>query len=268
MTTEQKNEMEKAGTRGGGNGWTYIPDADIYESDKEYLVALTMPGVSEKSVDVAVENNVLTVRGTLETGTPEGYRVVRVEHGAGRYERAFTLSDDITNLVPKWRGSHRPSRRGTERDLLSFQKEMNRLFDEIFNTDDWFGAGWPGLAPAPRADKKGLAPFVPKVDVSETDTEVKISAELPGLDKDEVTVEVDDTHVTLKGEKREEHEDKGEHWHSVEQSYGSFHRVIPLPAEVDGVKAKAKFKKGVLAVTLPKLQKTESKRKEISVDSE
>jgi HSP20 family protein len=106
------------------------------------------------------------------------------------------------------------------------------------------------------------------VDVSETDKEVKVSAELPGMDEKDIHVEMDDDAITIRGERREEKEDQGRNWYSREQSYGAFHRVIALPASVDGAKAVAKFKKGVLTVTVPKRREEQTKRKTIKIESD
>ena len=77
-----------------------------------------------------------------------------------------------------------------------------------------------------------------------------------------------DETVTIRGEKREEREEKDANWHRVERRYGSFHRVVPLPTAVDDGNAKASFRKGVLTVTLPKRPEAEGKRKRIAVKAE
>lgn len=153
-----------------------------------------------------------------------------------------------------------PVRRGEYDPFRSFQREMNRLFDDFF-TD---------FPLAPRWGERDLldAAFSPRVDVSETDKDVIVSAELPGMDEKDISVEMDEAALTIRGEKREEKEDKGKNWYSREQSYGSFHRAIPLPASVDGAKAKAKFKKGILTVTIPKTEEDQAKRKAITIESE
>jgi HSP20 family protein len=169
----------------------------------------------------------------------------------------------IRDLVPKIGRSRGdvPVRRREEDGLLTFQREMNRLFDDFFH-------GF-SLAPWDRDDAVGLsAAFNPRVDVSETDTEVKVSAELPGMDEKDVAVELDDAAITIRGEKKAEHEEKNKNWARREVSYGSFHRVIPLPASVDGQKAKAKFKKGMLTVTLPKREEDQARRKAITIESD
>jgi HSP20 family protein len=102
----------------------------------------------------------------------------------------------------------------------------------------------------------------------ENGKEVQISAELPGMDEKDVSIEVDEDTLTIKGDKKEQREEKEKNWHRIEQSYGSFHRAIPLPARIDKTKAKAKFKKGILNVRLPKIEGKEHNRKTIEITSE
>ena len=166
------------------------------------------------------------------------------------------------DLIPKFgRGRDNvPVRRNEYDPFRDFQREMNRLFDDFFGD----------FAPVARWGERDLATvaFSPRVDVSETDKEVKISAELPGLEEKDITVEMDNTAITIRGEKKEETEDKGKSWYRREQSYGAFHRVIPLPVSVDGAKAKGRFKKGVLTITLPKTEEEKAKRKAITIECE
>ncbi len=165
----------------------------------------------------------------------------------------------IRDLVPGIGRRGVPAPRVEESDLVSFHRDMNRLFDAFFSgrdlTPDWSGGRWPEAA------------FTPRVDVSETDRALQVVAELPGLDEKDVTVEVNDEHLTIRGEKHEERrEEKGE-WRQVETTYGHFHRMIDLPAAVDGAKAKASFKKGVLSITLPKRPEADSARKRIAINA-
>lgn len=90
------------------------------------------------------------------------------------------------------------------------------------------------------------------MDVSETDKEVIVKAELPGMDPKEIDVSVRGDILTLAGERKQEKEEKGVNFHRVERSYGSFSRSIQLPAEVDTGKVEASYKDGVLRITLPK----------------
>ncbi len=167
----------------------------------------------------------------------------------------------IKDIVPRFGGRNRmmPDKRREAYGLSSFQREMNRLFDEFFS--DF------GLVPS-WAETGKAASFAPRVNVSETDKEVKVSAELPGMDEKDVSVELEGNSLAIRGERKEENEDKGRNWHRREYSYGSFYRVVDMPAMVDADKAKAKFRKGMLTVTIPKLEKDGERRKSIDISSE
>jgi len=94
--------------------------------------------------------------------------------------------------------------------------------------------------------------MTPHVDISDKGKELKVSVELPGMDKDDVEVNLDDNALTIRGEKKSEETEEKEGYYMSERSYGAFQRIIPLPVEVDPEKVKAKFKKGVLNIVLPK----------------
>lgn len=168
----------------------------------------------------------------------------------------------IKDLIPRigHRRDEVPVRRAEVAPVHSFQREMNRLIDDFFND----------FPLALRRGQAGLVSggFIPRVDVSETDKEVKVSAELPGMDEKDITVEMDDAAVTIRGEKKEEKEEQGKNWYTKEQSYGSFHRIVPLPASVEGKNASAQFKKGVLTITVPKKEGEEMKRKAIKIETD
>jgi len=138
---------------------------------------------------------------------------------------------------------------------------MDRLFDEFFSD--------AGLLTGCGTDYAlAVGAFNPRVDVSETDKEIKVSAELPGIDEKNVSVELEDEALTIKGERTEEKEESEAEWYQREQTYGSFCRVIPLPSQVDGKKAKARFRKGVLTVTVPKLHEEHDRRQTIAIESD
>jgi HSP20 family protein len=94
--------------------------------------------------------------------------------------------------------------------------------------------------------------FDPKVDVVETEDEVKVEAELPGLDAEDVHVTVTRNVLSIKGKKKQEREEPGENWYRSERSYGAFERSIALPQGTDTEQAKATFEKGVLTITFAK----------------
>ncbi len=107
------------------------------------------------------------------------------------------------------------------------------------------------------------ATFVPAFDVSETESELIVRVEVPGIDKKDITVNLSDDVLTIKGEKKQEREDKNENYHSVERLYGTFSRSMRLPVEVDADKVEATYKDGVLKVTLAKSEGSKVKTIEI-----
>jgi HSP20 family protein len=152
----------------------------------------------------------------------------------------------IRELVP-WRSRERDqlSRKGSGDPFSTLQLEMSRLFDSFFEGFDVGPLGKTGLA------ETGVMPMI---DVSETDDAVHVTAELPGLKEDDVEVTLSDGNLVIQGEKRAEKEQKDKNYYRVERSYGSFHRSIPLPTEVDDKKVDASFQNGVLNIVLPKVK--------------
>ena len=166
----------------------------------------------------------------------------------------------IKDLVPRIGRRNLPTRQEEADPFRDFQRQMNRLFDEFF--------GEAPLAERGRGPEWAPAAFMPRVDVSETDAEVKVSAELPGMDEKDISVELQDDVLTLRGEKKTEQEEQGENWFRREQSRGSFRRSVELPAGVDASKAVAKFAKGVLTFTAPKRAEEQAQRKAIPIQAE
>lgn len=161
----------------------------------------------------------------------------------------------IRDLIP-W-GNNKGSeiaKRDEDNSVLSLQRDLNRIFEDFWRRfDQPFGA----LA---RWDTGG-----PRTDVAETENALEISVELPGLDQKEIDVSLTDGALTIKGEKKSEHEESKKGYHLSERSYGSFYRTIPLPSGVDTDKANAQFKNGVLTVTLPKTPDALARVKKIEV---
>lgn len=159
------------------------------------------------------------------------------------------------NVVPSEK-KPLPVQREEANPFALFRQEMDRLFDNFFS----------GVEMEPFKGRFGT--FSPSVDIKESDREIRISAELPGMDDKDIDVLLNRDSVTIKGEKKEEKEDKGKDYYRMERSFGSFTRTIPLPAEVDMDKAKADFRKGVLTVSLPKTARAIKETKKISVRAE
>lgn len=106
----------------------------------------------------------------------------------------------------------------------------------------------------------------PLVDISEDDKEYVVKAELPEVKKEDVKVSVEDSTLTISGERKHEKEEQGRRYHRVERSYGAFVRSFTLPAGADAGKVKAEFKEGLLTVHLPKTEQAKAKAHEIKVE--
>jgi HSP20 family protein len=158
---------------------------------------------------------------------------------------------------------------GMWQPLAAFRDEMDRLFDNFWRGFG-FGAGRPArrivgeLQPLWRFETAfGMA--TPAIDVAEADKEYRITAELPGVDAKNVELSVMDDVLTIKGEKKEEREEKAENFYLAERRFGSFQRSFQLPPGVDRDKIEAKFDKGVLTVTLPKTAEAAARQKKIEI---
>jgi len=134
-------------------------------------------------------------------------------------------------------------------DIDSLQSDFNRFFE--------------GFLGRPVA---GSRRWAPAMDLSETDDALVLRADLPGVDRDDVAIEVKDNVLTVSGERRSEHEDKQEGLHRIERSYGSFSRSLTLPRGVDAEAVTAGFDKGVLEVRIPK--PVEAKPHKVAIEGE
>lgn len=148
----------------------------------------------------------------------------------------------LKSLIPM--GSDRSVSRSSSNPFSALQQEIDRLFEG-------FSRGFP--------DFSGRE-LIPNMDVSETDKEIEITAELPGLEEKDIQLNVSDNVLTIRGEKKNEREESEKDYHLVERSYGSFTRAVQLPEGVNIDNIKAVMSKGVLKVTVPKPAPTQSKK--------
>ena len=137
-------------------------------------------------------------------------------------------------------------------DLISLRERMNRLFEQTLDRS--------------RGEGEGMAAgtWAPAVDIYETPDSIVLQAELPGLSKDDIDIQVRDNVLTLKGERRSEKEVKEGNYLRVERAYGGFQRAFTLPAAVQADRIRAVFKDGVLDVSIPKAE--EAKPKQIKIE--
>ncbi|MER8754562.1 Hsp20/alpha crystallin family protein [Mesorhizobium sp. M0976] len=165
----------------------------------------------------------------------------------------------IRDLIPWGRENNQaPSlfRDGDRDPFLTLHREMNRLFDEAFRGFDTRLPSLGGFSAA-RASW-------PSVEISDGEKEIRVTAEIPGMDEKDIELLLDDGVLTLRGEKREETEDKDRQF--SERFYGRFERRIPLGYEVDEGKVNAAFRNGVLSVPLPKTERAQAKAKRIAIN--
>jgi HSP20 family protein len=163
----------------------------------------------------------------------------------------------IKDLSP-WnnRGREVGFQRGTDiQPFFALHREMNRMFDDVFRGFDFP----PGLTTSRTQDGLGW----PQIDIDETEKEVRITAELPGLDEKDVSLEIANGVLSISGEKKMESEDKARRF--SERYYGRFERRIPLQ-DVEEDKASAAFKNGVLTVTVPKSAEAKSNVRRIAIN--
>lgn len=138
------------------------------------------------------------------------------------------------------------------------RRDRNRVWPFMRLFEDFFGTPESG---SPELWTEGR--FVPALDVTEDEQALTLTAELPGVNKDDLDVCIEDGVLTLRGEKKEEQKSEGTGWHRVERRYGRFERRIRMPEYVDTDKARAEHKDGVLTLTVPKVQKARPKSIEI-----
>jgi HSP20 family protein len=166
----------------------------------------------------------------------------------------------VRDLIPWGRSNNQvPTvfRDDDRNPFLSLHREMNRLFDDVFR-------GLDSRVPA-FGSLSSFSATWPNVEISNSDKEIKVTAEIPGLEEKDLEVLLDDGVLTLKGEKRSEVQDKDKQF--SERFYGHFERRIPLGVEVEEDKIEAHFKNGVLNVVLPKSSKAQSQVKRIAIKS-
>jgi HSP20 family protein len=136
------------------------------------------------------------------------------------------------------------------RDFERMRGDMDRLWDSFFEERPLMRVG----------------EWLPSLDVAETKNDIVVKVELPGMDQKDIDISLSDGHLIIKGEKKQEKEEKEENYHFIERNYGAFARSVHLPKEVNRDKISASYKDGVLKVVLPKSE--EAKKKEVKIKVE
>lgn len=139
------------------------------------------------------------------------------------------------------------------RDLMTIQDRMNRLFEQTLSRT--------------QGEAEGITPstWAPAVDILETPDSIVMKAELPGLKKEDIDIQVRDNTLTLRGERRFDKEEKQENYLRIERAYGSFQRAFTLPTTIQQERIRAVFRDGVLELTLPKAEEAKPKQIQIEV---
>jgi len=144
----------------------------------------------------------------------------------------------------------------SDHPIISMQKEMNRMFDNfsksLFNNSSF--------------SSETSSTITPKIDVVENEKEIKVTAELPGMEEKDIEVSFSRDTLMIKGEKKAEKEEKKEDYYFMERSYGTFQRAIPVSAGVDRDKVEASFKNGVLKVALPKTEEAQKEVRKVEIN--
>lgn len=144
-----------------------------------------------------------------------------------------------------------PSVRKRNENVLTSTPSVFDIFDQMdrfFRESIWGNGEWSS------------GTFTPAVEVRENDEEIIVKAEIPGLDTKDLDVRLENNYLILQGEKKREEKEEKDNIVRMEVSYGSFYRAIPLPVEVQEDKIKAKYKKGILTISLPKAEKAKAKK--------
>ena len=137
------------------------------------------------------------------------------------------------------------------RDMVTLREKMNRMFEDIFSQRSGEGK------------EMVTCSWAPAVDIFETEKELVLSAEIPGIDEKDIEIKVEDNTLSLKGERKFEKETKEENYHRLERSYGSFFRAFTLPNSIDPERIQAAHENGVLKITMPKREERQPRKVKI-----
>lgn len=164
------------------------------------------------------------------------------------------------NLTP-WTAKKMSIHKEEEHPVYSLQREMNRLFEDFFRMPSFERMGeLPGFG-----SEQTFGDITPRIDMSETDKELLVKVELPGMTEKDMNISLNREMLTISGEKKQEREQTEKGWYRMERQYGSFTRSVPLPYEIETEKVEATFKNGILSVKLPKSSVQQKETKSIPV---
>ena len=177
----------------------------------------------------------------------------------------FKKEEEVDHSVPvkhTGKGSYYPERHPDP--TLPIHREIDRLFDFFFRGFNPLTMG--GFGSIPFFEETGI--LKPKVDLSAAEQEYLLTIEIPGVSEKDVSVDISGNTLTIKGEKKQETEEKEKNYYRIERSYGSFQRVLSFPEDVDQGGIKARFKNGVLSITMPRIALPKGEVKQIQITAE
>jgi HSP20 family protein len=137
------------------------------------------------------------------------------------------------------------------KDMVTLREKMNRMFEDVFTGRTEEGKD------------RASSTWAPSVDIFETEKELVLTAEIPGVDEKDIEIKIEDNTLSLKGERKFEKETKEENYHRIERSYGSFFRAFALPHTIDPEKIQATHENGVLKITMPKREERQPRKVKI-----
>lgn len=174
-------------------------------------------------------------------------------------EQQQDSQQQVSGQVPVQRNLQQPASNTENNPILAMHQQMQNLFDDFSRR---LGvSAWPTM-PGPFTD--GF--LRPSIDIKEDQNQYTLSLELPGVERDDVRLEVEGDTLVISGEKRQEKDNSEENYHFVERHYGAFQRVLNLPTDADPDNIRANFKNGVLTVTIGRREQARENVKRISVE--
>lgn len=168
--------------------------------------------------------------------------------------------EETGKTLPVQRRSWRGRTRHRQHPVEQLHHHIDQIFDEMYR-----GFGLVPFSFEPLAPRMSEDLLKPTLDLSATDAEYTLSIEVPGVDEKDVKLEIVNDTLTIRGEKKQEKEEKEKNFYRMERSYGAFQRVLSLPEDVDQENVTAKFKKGVLTIKMPRKALPQSDVKKIEV---
>jgi HSP20 family protein len=176
----------------------------------------------------------------------------------------FKKEEEVDHSVPVKHGSSTMYPQRGHDSMLQLHRDIDHLFDRFFREfNSPLLTGWPTF---PSFEGQGV--LKPRVDLSAREQEYLLTVEIPGVNEKDVRLDISGNMMTIQGEKKQEKEEKETDYYRIERSYGSFQRVLSLPEDVEQEKIKARFKDGVLSVTMPRKTMHKGEVKQIKINAE